>query len=135
MVLRFVALPPVRIVTRVESVDTVVPGCVPRKVQRPLEVAQVRLLPSVGVSNIAVVDDAERNAVVLLLVDVLLVAVPGGAGADEIVRGLGTTAAGRHREDLRLARTGARQPLDGLFPVGMRRAGGGPRRGSWRRVR
>ena len=41
----------------------------------------------------------------------------------------------RHREDLRLARGGARQPLDVRFPVASRRAGGGPRRGSWRRVR
>ena len=83
----------------------------------------------------------------------VLVADPGIEVVDEIVQALVERRAQRTvevpqirkpqrvgdvvrlREDLRLARGGARQPLDVPFPVASRRAGGGPRRGSWRRVR
>ena len=62
-------------------------------------------------------------------------AVPGIVVADAIVLVLGVSGADRLREVMRLARAGARPPLEVLFPVSNRRAGGGPRRGSWRRVR
>ena len=65
----------------------------------------------------------------------VLVADPGIVVVVGIVQVLGGTAAGRYREDLGLAREGARQPLDVPFPVASRRVGGGPRRGFWRRVR
>ena len=118
MVPRFVASSPVRLVVRVGSVDVVVPGSVLRKVQRPLAAARIRLLPRLGAPSIAVVDDIERSAVVLLRVRVRLVVVLGSAGVVEVVRVLGAIAAGPHRVDLRPACTGARPPLEGLVPVG-----------------
>ena len=146
----------------IEVVDEIVQALVERRAQRTVEVPQFRkarrgggvpvtrqgkqigevlkrgrLVLALGSAacTLSRARRRRRRAVSLGRMALRVVAGPGIEVVGGIVQVLGGTAAVRHREDLRLARGGARQPLDVLFPVASRRAGGGPRRGSWRRVR
>ena len=117
-------------------VDVIVQVPVERRAQRTVEVPQFRKARRVGGVPVTrqgkqIVEVLKRGRLVLVadlgiaVVDGIaqaqmtrrFVAVPGIEVADEIVQVLGVSGAVRLREVMRLARAGARPPLEVLFPV------------------
>ncbi len=118
-------------------VNEIVQMPVERRAQRTVEVPQFRKVRRVGGVPVTpqgkqIVEVLKRGRLVLVAdlgfvvvegtVQVQMtrwfVAVPGIEVADVLVQVLGVSRAVRLREVMRLARAGARPPLEGLVPVG-----------------